>query len=444
MFNAWHKARFSGIRIVPKKSPTLFREAVKRFVIELNRTNLNGKRVSELQFLPTIVLVSIFEEMCLYRELRNVLAEVLSNPEVFMRVLNGHQRNRDVLDRCLFEASLGGMAVVSDVAKKFCDMARRDPMEPESPYFMGRIQATLRLGTYLHEAGWTSYSTDVLTIAKDMISLIKDNRSHKKLELECIQKLLRSQSYSLDPNAKQTCDMLLQLIAGVVDTNTLVKSYILIAHFYYSFDEYDQCHDWSLKAMNLITDSTSMVEDIIILLQIEAQFCFENQRYDLGNMLIAQAIHRTRPIPGKPNPYYAEVLFTYGKCLMQMNAVSDAVSTFMEALDVTTKMYGQLSPNVPVIMGHLAYGFYVRSHTTKRFDMAKDQIETAIDLAKQLTPNNKWLLENLDSLRAKILKGCNSALVGRKDNRVTKASNYEIFPLSEIRDRCVELNASFE
>ncbi|XP_065091573.1 amyloid protein-binding protein 2-like [Ochlerotatus camptorhynchus] len=443
MYNAINKARFSGIRIVPANAPSLYQECVKVFVAEVNRTHQNGKRISELQFLPTAALVNIFEEMCLYPALRDALRQELSDPALFMRIFNGHASNQHILDRCLREASFSGKPVLSDLATNYCDMARSDPLEPGSPAFMSRILATLKLGSYLHEAGWASFSVDVLVIAKDMISLIKDNRFHKKLELECIQKLLRSERSSSHPNAKQTCDTLLQLIVNVIDTDALVKSYMEIAHFHYSVEEYDQCHEWSLKAMSLITDSTP-IGDVIAVLQIEALFCFAKQRYDLGSMLIAQAIHRARSKYGNVHPRYADVLLTYGECLLLMNAVSDAVSTFMELLDVTTKLYGQLTPTVPIVQGYLAYGFYLRSHATGRFDMAESQIEKAIAQAKQLIPSNKRVLEDLNSIRSMVLQGHDIIRAAMKENHVTKASNYQTFSFPEIRDKCVELNASFE
>lgn len=443
LFNAVNKARFSGIRIVPANAPSLYQECVKVFVAEVNRTNKNGKRISELQFLPTAALVNIFEEMCLYPSLRNILRQELSDPALFMRIFNGHASNQHILDRCLREASLSGKPVLSDLATNYCDMARGDPLEPGSPAFMSRILATLKLGTYLNEAGWSSSSVDVLVIAKDMISLIKDNRFHKQLELESIQKLLHSEISCAHPNARQTSEALQELISDSSDADELVKSYIEISYFHYSVEEYDLCHDWNLKVMSLITDSTP-IGDVIAVLQLEALFCFAKERYDLGSMLISQAIHRARSKYGNVHPRYADVILTYGECLLLMNAVSDAISTFMELLDITTKLYGQHTPTVPIVQGYLAYGFYLRSHTTGRFDMAQDQIDKAIAQAKQLIPSNQRVLEDLNSIRDMVIKGHDGVRAAMKENQVIKANNYQIFSFPEIRDKCVELHASFD
>uniref|UniRef100_A0A023ESF4 Uncharacterized protein n=1 Tax=Aedes albopictus TaxID=7160 RepID=A0A023ESF4_AEDAL len=443
LFNAVNKARFSGIRIVPANAPSLYQECVKVFVAEVNRTHQNGKRISELQFLPTAALVNIFEEMCLYPSLRNILRQELADPALFMRIFNGHASNQHILDRCLREASLSGKPVLSDLATNYCDMACGDPLEPGSPAFMSRILATLKLGTYLNEAGWSSSSVDVIVIAKDMISLIKDNRFHKKLEIECIQKLLHSEISCAHPNARNTTELLHELIAESTDTDELVKSYIEISYFHYTVEEYDSCHDWNLKVMSLVTDS-SPISDVIAVLQLEALFCFAKERYDLGSMLISQAIHRARSKYGNVHPRYADVILTYGECLLLMNAVSDAVSTFMELLDITTKLYGQHTPTVPIVQGYLAYGFYLRSHSTGRFDMAQEMIDKAIAQAKQLIPTGQRVLDDLNAVRDMVIKGHDSVRAAMKENRVIKANNYQIFSFPEIRDKCVELHASFE
>lgn len=444
MFNTvHHKARFSGIRIVPVNAPSLYQECVKVFVAEVNRTNKNGKRISELQFLPTAALVNIFEEMCKYPALRGVMREELSDPVLFMRIFTGHSSSQLVVDTCLREASFSGKPVLQALTKNYCDMVRKEPLEVGSPAFMSRILGALKLGTYLYEAGWARSSVLVLDIAKAMISSIKDNRFHKKLELDCVQQLLRAEGSCMASRAGQTCDMLLSLIANVTDVEVLVKAYLQVANHHYRAQRYELSHEWSLKTMNLITDSTS-IDDVIEVLQLEALFCFSKQRYDLGNMLISQAIQRARAHYGNLHRRYADVLQTYGQCLLKMNAISDAVSTFMELLDVITRLYGRLTPHVPIIQGYLAHGLYLRSQSTGRFDMALDQIDKAIATAKELIPTSQQVIDHFSEIRALILKGHDSVRAGTKESKPIKAGSYQRFTFSEIREKYFELDASFE
>lgn len=446
MFNTIHnKARFSGIRIVPVNAPSLYQECVKVFVAEVNRTNKNGKRISELQFLPTAALVNIFEEMCLYPALRTVLCQELSDPVLFMRIFTGHSANQLTVDRCLREASLSGKPVLPALSQNYCDMVRNDPLEVGSPAFMSRILGALKLGTYLRDAGWTRSSVDVLLIAKDMISKIKQNRFHAQLERDCIQQLLRAQGSCMLAEANQTCDTLLSLMEDITDVDVLVKSYLQLANHYFLLERFDECHQWTLKTMSLITDSTP-IDDVIEVLQLEALFCFSKQRFDLGNMLISQAIQRSREHYGSRHRRYADVLQTYGQCLLQMNAISDAVSTFMELLDITTQLYGKLTPHVPIIQGQIAFGMYLRSQTTGRFDMALQQINEAIALAKQIIPESsskQRVMSHLADVRKLVLSGHNDSVAAAKESRPTKAANYKSFTFPEIRERYFELDASF-
>lgn len=442
IFNTFHKARFSGIRIVPANAPSLYQECVKVFVAEVNRSNQNGKRISELQFLPTAALVNIFEEMCKYPTLKGVLREELSDPVLFMRIFTGHNTNQLIVDQCLREASLSGEPVLPALAVNYCDMVLKQPLEAGTPEFMRRLLGALKLGKYLLEAGWVRSSVNVLTIAEDMISLIVDNRFHRKLELDCTQLLLRSKGGCMAPEANETCKKLLLLIENVTDVDTLVKAYLQVANHHYRAQQYETCHEWALKTMSMITDSTP-VEDVIEVLQLEALYCFSKQRYDLGSMLISQAIQRARTHYGNQHRLYADVLHTYGQCLMEMNAVSEAVSTFMELLDVTIKLYGRLTPHVPIIQGYLAFGFYLRSQTTGRFDMALEQIEQATDLAKRLIPANRQVIDHFGEIRVLIVKGYDSVVAATKERKALKVGSYQRFPFEEIREKYFELNGSF-
>lgn len=442
IFNTFHKARFSGIRIVPANAPSLYQECVKVFVAEVNRNNQNGKRISELQFLPTAALVNIFEEMCKYPALRDVLREALSDPVLFMRIFTGHNTNQLIVDQCLREAGLSGEPVLPVLAKNYCDMVQKEPLGKDTPDFMRRLLGALKLGKYLLEAGWARSSVNVLTIAEGMISLIVDNRFHRELELDCTQLLLRSKGGCMTAQANETCNKLLSLVKNITDDDLLVKAYLEVANHHYRAEQFETCHEWALKTMDMITDSTA-AEHIIEVLQLEALYCFSKQRYDLGSMLISQAIQRARTHFGNQHRLYADVLHTYGQCLMKMNAVSEAVSTFMELLDVTIKLYGRLTPHVPIIQGYLAYGFYLRSQTTGRFDMALDQIDQATKLAKRLMPSNKQVIAHFAKIRVLIVKGFDSVAAATKERKPMKVESYQRFHFSEIREKYFELNGSF-
>ncbi|XP_055592996.1 amyloid protein-binding protein 2-like [Uranotaenia lowii] len=435
----YNKARWSGIRIVPAKAPSLYQECVRVFVAEVNRSSQNGKRISELQFLPTAALVNIFEEMCQYPALREKLRVELADPVLFMRLFT-QNRYRLVLDRCIREASLSGKPVMNDLAKNYCDMVGKEIRAGEQ-FSEHRISSGLKLGNYLYEGGWLMSSALVLDVVAIMISLLKEDETRKKLELDCFQQLLRVEGLFEFDHSAETCETLKSLVADVTDSDILVRTYLVIARYYHNTDRHDQCHEWTLKAFHLIKDSTP-VDDVIEVLQLKALYCISKKRFDLGNMLISQAIQRARNHYGSLHRRYADVLQTYGRCLMDMEAVSDAVSIFMEQLDVITRLYGDNSPHAPAIMGFLAYGFYIRSHSTGRFDMALDQIDKAIALSKQLELQCHTIGHH--ELREMIVQGRDPKLNGFKESQPIKAHKYESFSFPEIREKYLELHSSFD
>lgn len=444
LFSTMHnKARFSGIRIVPVNAPSLYQECVKEFVAEANRSALNGKRISELQFLPTAALVHIFEEMCRHPALRPVVREQLLDPVTFMKLFSGRTCDQLVLEKCLVEASLSGKLVLPDLTKSYCSMVHQYPLKAGSKAFINRLEGALKLGIYLREAGWTACAVDVLYIAKNMLALIRSNADYEPLTLECVRHLLIAEADCSSPRADETCELLLSLISGTTDERILVKVYLAVANYHYMAQRYDQSHEWTLKIMSLITDETP-IEDVIEVLQLQALYCVAKQRYDLGNMLMSQAIQRASSHYGDRHRRFADVLQTYGHCLMLMSAFSDAIPVLMRTLDIKTRLYGGLTPHIPFILAHLAYAFYYRSHTTGRFDMALEKIDQAIAMLKEMVPGNKQAFSDFYQLREKILRGHDSAFANTKESKSTQADSYDSFTFPEIREKYLELNASFD
>ncbi|XP_055630335.1 uncharacterized protein LOC129771067 [Toxorhynchites rutilus septentrionalis] len=437
------RARFSGIRIVPAKAPSLYQECVKVFVAELARSEQQDQQVAEMNFLPAKLLANIFEEMCEYPALSGVLRKLLCDPVLFMRVFTN--QSLYVVGKCLRHASSSsGKPIVPELTKNYCDMVRDEPLDSSSSAFMSRIQGALKLGSFVYEAGWAASSVKVLKVVQSMISSVEDKQLRAKLELDCIQRLLRAEASSVISKAGKTCDILLSLTTTVEDTNVLIKSYLQVAYYQYRARQYEQCHEWTLKTMNLITSSTP-IDDIIEVLQLEALFCFNKQRYDLGNMLISQAIQRARSHYGTYHRGYAAVLQNYGLCLIKMNATSAAIPALMEALDVTVRHLGSQTPHVPMIESYIAYGLFRRSQSTGRFDMALDHIDRAIAATGQMMLSGaKQTLDYLNAVRDLIRKGCDSARTATKECKPAKADSYDQFTFSEIREKYFELNESFE
>uniref|UniRef100_A0A182P389 Amyloid protein-binding protein 2 n=1 Tax=Anopheles epiroticus TaxID=199890 RepID=A0A182P389_9DIPT len=456
LFKTMHKARFSGIRIVPENSPSLQQSCVRAFVESVRETTRTAgqARLQLLQFLPAPLLTPILERMCRYPELRGLLRNELTDPVLFLKLFNGYASDCGTLERCLREAAQP--AVLPKLARNYCDLLRAELRTGDACAEQSRMRAraleSLRLGDYLYEAGWCRCGADVLTLADELIgrldpppTAIAAAASHA-LQMECAVRLLRAQLGACQTErAATTVDRLLALLEQpATGPLPLVRAYLQLGSYYYHVQDYDRCHRWALRALASTADGDAPAQgDLIDVLQLIALFCVARERHDLANMLISQAVQRARTVYGGLHRRYADVLQQYGFVLLRMNAPLPAATAFAECLDVTGRVYGRNTPHAVVLEGYLAHCLYLRSHTTGRFDMALRHADTALALARQLMPTSRRVHRQLEHTRALILRGPDQ----RRDTKECQPSrerDYRPFTLREIKEKFFELDSSFE
>uniref|UniRef100_A0A182QWY3 Amyloid protein-binding protein 2 n=1 Tax=Anopheles farauti TaxID=69004 RepID=A0A182QWY3_9DIPT len=464
LFQTMHKARFSGIRIVPENSPSLQQSCVRAFVESLRRTKKQPSdsegRIMQLQFLPAPLLTPILDRMCSHPELRDLLRDELTDPVLFMKLFNGYAPDYDTLEKCLREATRaqGRPAVLRDLARNYCDMVRSEQRqwalckaEDDQSRIRARVLESLRFGDYLHEAGWCRCGAEVLALTQELIALLPAPGA--PLQMECLVRLLRAQIGACMSSASaRTVDRLLTFVdmvpGGGRDSRPplpLVKAYLQLGSYYYHVQQdYERCHQWALRALASAADGDAPANgDVIDVLQLIALFCVAKERHDLGNMLISQAVQRARTEYGSLHRRYANVLQQYGFVLLRMNAILPAITAFAECLDITGRAYGLLSPHAVVLEGYLAHCLYLRSHTTGRFDMALRHADTALDLARQLMPTSRRVHQQLRHTRDLILRGPDHRR-DTKESQPSRERDFHAFSLREIKEKFFELDSSFE
>uniref|UniRef100_A0A182KD12 Uncharacterized protein n=1 Tax=Anopheles christyi TaxID=43041 RepID=A0A182KD12_9DIPT len=465
LFQTMHKARFSGIRIVPENSPSLQQSCVRAFVESVRQTKTQGdseERLMQLQFLPAPLLTPILDRMCRYPELRDMLRDELTDPVLFMKLFNGYAPDYDTLEKCLREAARAGgrPAVLRDLANNYCDMLRTElrsalrkgETHGQQPRIRARVLESLRFGDYLYEAGWCRCGAEVLTLTQELIVLLLPHAS-RALQMECLVRLLRAQiGACMNARAAATVQRLLAFVveipavgeSGATTLLPLVKAYLQLGCYYYHVQDYDRCHQWALRALASAADGDAPAKgDVIDVLQLIALFCIAKERHDLGNMLISQAVQRARTEYGSLHRKYADVLQQYGFVLLRMNAILPAITAFTECLDITGRVYGLLSPHAVVLEGYLAHCLYLRSHTTGRFDMALRHAETALELASQLMPTSRRVRQQLEHTRDLILRGPDNRR-DTKESQPSRERDFHSFTLHEIKEKFFELDSSFE
>uniref|UniRef100_A0A182TCQ7 Uncharacterized protein n=1 Tax=Anopheles maculatus TaxID=74869 RepID=A0A182TCQ7_9DIPT len=335
LFQTMHKARFSGIRIVPENSPSLQQSCVRAFVESVRKAKKGDSEgwLMQLQFLPAPLLTPILDRMCRYPELRDMLRDELTDPVLFMKLFNGYALDYDTLEKCLREAarSVGRPAVLRDLANNYCDMLRtelrlRKGETQEQSRIRARVLESLRFGDYLYEAGWCRCGAEVLTLTQELIALLPE--PGRPLQMESLARLLRAQiGACLTSRAAATVQRLLAFVETPVGESgavhlPLVKAYLQLGSYYYHVQDYDRCHQWALRALASAADGDAPAKgDVIDVLQLIALFCIAKERHDLGNMLISQAVQRARTVYGSLHRKYADVLQQYGFVLLRMNAI---------------------------------------------------------------------------------------------------------------------------
>ncbi|XP_021710922.1 amyloid protein-binding protein 2-like [Aedes aegypti] len=417
--------------------PSLYRLAMKTCVKGMvNRSKKAAARANnKLHNLPASVLMEIIEEMSPYSVLSRTLHRELSDPDLFIRLFMANGTIRMRLERCLAEASLIGKSVLPDVVRNWCKVMGSDTSVRSVS--LQYTQGVLELGTYLHEGGWAHQSVKVLRIALRMIP--KDNPS---LKIECVQKILRAEgSALLRAKADVTCNKLLAMIADNAEDEVRLKVFLEVANHHYKAQRYEESDRWTLKALELISETTK-AEIIIEFLQLKALYLFRTRHNDTANLVIRQAIYRARQTFGHHHRRYADTLYTYGVSLLRTNCCWNAIQILLELLGIITSLYGKFTPHVEDIESYLAFGFNRLSQATGRIGPNQNRIHNTIRLAETIM-RYRGLACHFGAVRTMIIRGRDDFLDASDKNRIAGVNDNEILPVEEIKQLCFQLSENF-
>ncbi|XP_062557742.1 uncharacterized protein LOC134222599 [Armigeres subalbatus] len=436
LLNASKRPRYNGIDRLTNKVPSLYQQSIKILFKHVICVGQRNKRISKLQNLPVTVLIMVLEEMSSYPSLRRSLHRELSDPKLFMRVFMHLGADRSVLEKCLRKASFLGKPVLPDMANSWCKMMNADKTAKNSSQLMNNISAATKLGTYLQEVGWWNHSKKVLDIALLLISQVTETQLYSSLNIECMCKLLRAEGIlRVTENADETCDALLKLAECIEDDGVLAQIFLEVASYHEKAERLTESQTWTTKALELLVE-TSSIETVVEILLLKGRILYRNRRYEDGNLVIGQAIHRARSTFGFHDRRYANALFTYGACLMMTASnYSTAISVLLEPLDIFSKLYGNVTPQVAVIHFYLAYGLYYRDIGLFDVASAYDSIQRAILLAEQIMPERRQFIDLCGEVRAAILTELNECLGEESGNRAG-LEDFQILTVAEIKQKC--------
>ncbi|XP_058444931.1 amyloid protein-binding protein 2-like [Malaya genurostris] len=210
-----------------KEPPTLYNQCLLAYVKNLNHNVASLDRIAELRLLPTVILAAVYDQMCNFDSLQDILLVQLTDLDTFHKLIK-QTSLKQIMFKCVQTLMTGRRPIVTELRTKFCRAttvyylqnanasAVKDaslegylsggdltasgecPVAPDNwrfvSSFMDQIDNGVRLGSFLSESGWLEESLHVLNITLGMIQLLRNCYMRSLIELNCLQKLLCAQT----------------------------------------------------------------------------------------------------------------------------------------------------------------------------------------------------------------------------------------------------------
>ncbi|XP_039452010.1 amyloid protein-binding protein 2-like [Culex pipiens pallens] len=229
-----------------KEPASLYNQCLLAYVKNLNHNVASLDRIAELRHLPTAILATVYEEMCNFDSLKDILLVQLTDLDTFNRLIR-QASLKQIMFKCVQTLMTAHRMVVSELQTNYCRStsvyylqngavtgavrdacledhagARQKGEERDNGQdtswrvvaaFVDQIDNGIRLGSFLCESGWLEDSLHVFNITLDMIQLLRASYMRYLIELNCIQKLLCAQTaFCCFKEANVTCAQALAII----------------------------------------------------------------------------------------------------------------------------------------------------------------------------------------------------------------------------------------
>lgn len=231
-----------------KEPASLYQQCLLAYVRNLNHNVSSLDRMAELRNLPTVILASVYDQMCNFDSLKDILLVQLTDLDTFNRLIR-QASLKQIMFKCVQTLMTAHRMVVSELQTNFCrstsvyylqnatvtgtvrDALLEDFAESQSRHqdlaadpadqskwrvvsaFVDQIDNGIRLGSFLCESGWLEDSLHVFDVTLAMIQLLRASYMRYLIELNCIQKLLCAQTaFCCFKEANVTCAQALAII----------------------------------------------------------------------------------------------------------------------------------------------------------------------------------------------------------------------------------------
>ncbi|XP_055841427.1 amyloid protein-binding protein 2 [Episyrphus balteatus] len=410
--------------VLVKNPSSLYKKCLICYVTNLNYNVTTMDRVQQLRFLPAVVLKDIYAKMSRIEKLKSMLFEQLSDLEIFSRLLN-FDPSRQKLFKCLTSLMSSNKPLATHLQNKYIMRYRLAPKMVDKTSSFEMISKTshqtfaedfdmdaigfgMRLGSFFSEAGLLSESINILSCVASRLEQMSDDDTTTLVRLDCLQRLLHSEAAlcsfkSAEHTFKQITSILKKVPNEKIPTGLLANVYTQFSSMYFARSEFDSSHKWSVVAMEKLTSSTADKIAIDVLRQA-AKSCVVKRDFNRANMLICQATRRARTVFGKYHQKYADTLLDYGFFLLNVDSINQSVNVYKDALEIKRQIFGNRNYHVGLAHEDLSYAYYVHEYSTGNFQCAREHVEKAVDIMKDLVPSDHLMLASAKRVKALLLE----------------------------------------
>ncbi|XP_055616284.1 amyloid protein-binding protein 2 [Toxorhynchites rutilus septentrionalis] len=236
-----------------KEPPSLYDQCLLAYVKNLNHNVASLDRIADLRLLPTAILASVYDRMCQFDSLKDILLVQLSDLDTFNKLIK-QTSLKQIIFKCVQTLMTARRPLVSELRTRFCRTTSVYYLQHENAplvkdaslehylkrgttatatnaastreialsqsdahcfvsAFLEQIENGIRLGSFLSESGWLEESLHVFNITLSMIQLLQSSYMRYLIELNCLQKLLCAQTvFCCFKEASTTCAQALNII----------------------------------------------------------------------------------------------------------------------------------------------------------------------------------------------------------------------------------------
>ncbi|KAL9704380.1 hypothetical protein quinque_007898 [Culex quinquefasciatus] len=264
----------------------------------------------------------------------------------------------------------------------YVDQLTKNVAQEESLDF----ESSLRLGSFLAEAGWYREAIQVFEVALGLA----DGQPLRQLEV--MSQMLVSQVLTKHSEVERSGEVIRSMMTNLqVPAGLRISVNHAISAQCFEKCMFEDSHRYAVEAFQDLNHRTSPKQVIQIFSHL-SKTCIPLKLFRQAKLLITQAVSLAWYHYGSPSIVYARALEDYALYLVTMNAVEDGMNTFSEAQQTLLQLYGPRNLQQTVTQGNLCFGVYLQAYIYRDLTMAKRYLRNIAALMEELNPADRRLL----------------------------------------------------